>query len=59
MLSHHCNQKLTLKVRPQINETCTGCFYKWMKGLCPNEARHRCKAEKIIFKQVQGIYEPI
>lgn len=44
---------LVLIKRPQINATCTGCFYKWLEGLCPENARRVCKAEKIIFKKAK------
>lgn len=40
----------------QVNEHCTGCFFKWSqypKG-CPDGCPELCTSEKIIFKQKKG-----
>jgi hypothetical protein len=37
----------------QVNEFCTGCFFKWAKYqnfTCSGLQRAQCVAEKIIFK---------
>ena len=45
--------KPELKKRPQISNVCTGCYYKYKQGDCPDEARAQCLAEKIIFQKVK------
>ena len=42
---------------PQINETCTGCAFKWGPGRldrCPDWARPTCTEKKIIWKKKGG-----
>ena len=44
------------KAVPQINETCTGCAFKWIRksgcvGPCPDWARPKCTEQKIIWKR--------
>lgn len=44
---------------PQINNTCTGCAFKWIRrsgcvGLCPDWARPACSEKEIRWIKKKG-----
>ena len=46
------------KAVPQINDTCTGCAFKWIResqcvGPCPDWARPKCTEDKIRWVDVR------